>query len=340
MLALVPLLKSVSFGAADKSATSTRAVPGGELRMFSAEGKSLGMCPLKHTSVTSNVAGFVARVDVQQEFHNPSRQPIEAVYTFPLPHDAAVDEMTMTIGSRRIMGHIKRREEARKIYEAAKSAGKKAGLLDQERPNIFTQAVANILPGEDVSINISYVNLLTYEDGRYEFVFPTVVGPRFVTGGGGYTTVGQRGVSPTGTRSNPPGATDAERITPPIAPEGIRAGHDISLTINLDAGLPLREVNSELHPITIEHKGPNRITVRLKDGATLPNKDFILRYKVAGDKLQTGVIAQAPSNGDGFFSLILQPPAAPPPAQVAPKEMIFVIDQTGSQSCWPIAKAQ
>src|SRR5207248_3194400 len=135
----------------------------GELAIQNAKGETVGLCPLKHTTVSAEIAGFVARVNVRQEFHNPARDPVEAVYTFPLPNDAAVDDMTMTIGDRVIKGEIKKREEARQIYEAAKAAGQAAALLDQERPNIFTQSVANIMPGQDVSITISYVNLLKYD---------------------------------------------------------------------------------------------------------------------------------------------------------------------------------
>src|SRR5205085_4317065 len=132
---------------------------------------------------------------------------VEAIYTFPLPNDAAVDDMTMTIGTRIVRGQILRREDAREVYEAAKSAGKAAALLDQERPNIFTQSVANIMPGDKVVITISYVNLLKYEEGSYEFAFPMVVGPRYVPGGG-YTAPGVRGdASPPQSVAGDPGAT-------------------------------------------------------------------------------------------------------------------------------------
>ncbi|MCB1154836.1 hypothetical protein KDL45_14365, partial [bacterium] len=125
--------------------------------------------PLTHTSVDAQVGGFLSRVTVTQTFVNNSKDPIEAVYVFPLPHDAAVDDMTMTIGERVIKGVIKKREEAQKIYEDAKREGKTASLLDQERPNIFTQHVANILPGDKIEIRISYANALSYVDDYYEF---------------------------------------------------------------------------------------------------------------------------------------------------------------------------
>ena len=146
------------------------------------KGEVAGLCPLKHTDVKAEISGFLSRVVVTQEFENPYKDKIEAVYTFPLPQNAAVDDMTLRVGERTVRGRIKLREEARAIYEAARSAGQVAGLLDQERPNIFTQSVANILPGEKVIITISYVETLKYEAGAYEFVFPMVVGPRYIPG--------------------------------------------------------------------------------------------------------------------------------------------------------------
>lgn len=324
-------------------AAAMRETPG-TLVILDKEGRPIGLCPLKHTDVKADIAGYVARVTLTQEFINPLQEPSEAIYTFPLPADAAVDAMTMKIGDRIIRGQMMRREEAREVYEAAKSSGQAAALLDQERPNIFTQSVANIMPGETVLITISYVNLLKYEEGTYEFNFPMVVGPRFVPAGG-YTVPGQRGEpSPETNLSQEQTSTqaivrDADKITPPITPEGTRAGHDISVQVTLDAGLPLQDVRSVLHAVDMRRQGRNRTVVTLRNKAEIPNKDFILRYKAAGSELQSGILTHA-RDGSGYFTLILQPPAAPPRSAVAPKEMVFVIDQTGSQSGWPIEKAK
>jgi Ca-activated chloride channel family protein len=316
----------------------------GQLEIVGKDGKPGGLCPLKHTDVKADIAGFVTRVNVGQEFENPSKEPVEAVYTFPLPEDAAVDDMTMTLGDRVVKGQIKRREEARQIYEDAKSQGKAAALLDQERPNIFTQSVANLMPGQKVTIAISYVHLLKYEAGTYEFTFPMVVGPRY-TPGGGYTVPGQRGEpSPQRRVSKETGpvsqVTDADKITPPITPQGTRAGHDISLSVKLDAGIPLEEIKSPLHEIAVKKEGDDKALIQLRDQRELPNRDFILRYKVAGDRIKTGLLAHTDGKKSGYFTLILQPPAAPPQRDIAPKEMVFVIDQTGSQSGEPIKKAK
>ncbi len=293
----------------------------GSLVMRDSKGQVIGVCPLQHTDVQANIAGFVARVRVKQEFRNLAKEPVEAIYTFPLPDDASVDDMAMRIGDRLIVADIKKREEATQIYQAARAAGQNAALLNQERANVFTQSVANLMPGQAITIEISFVQVIKYDQGHYEWSFPTVVGPRY-TGGDS-------------------AGPDPEKVTPAVMPEGLRAGHDIAITVNLDAGVPLREVVSTLHQIDLTQPTKTTAVIKLHDKDTIPNKDFILRYAVAGDQIQSGVIALAPTGGDsGYFTLILQPPAAPPPADIAPKEMIFVIDQTGSQNGLPIQKAK
>src|SRR6266516_3497080 len=185
----------------------------GSLQVLDPTGKPRGSCPLKHTDVKAEISGFLSRVVVTQEFENPFKEKIEAVYTFPLPQNAAVDDMTMIVGDRTVRGKILRREEAEAVYEAAKMRGQTASLLNQERPNIFTQSVANILPGEQIKITISYVETLKYEDGAYEFVFPMVVGPRYVPG----ESVGAKGNANgdgDGFAPNTDQVPDASRITP------------------------------------------------------------------------------------------------------------------------------
>src|SRR5438876_11182796 len=191
----------------------------GTLQVLDPNGKPRGNCPLKHTEVKAEISGFLSRVVVTQEFENPFREKIEAVYTFPLPQNAAVDDMTMIVGVRTVRGKILRREEAQAVYEAAKTNGQTASLLNQERPNIFTQSVANILPGEQIKITISYVETLKYEDGAYEFVFPMVVGPRYVPGSAAGAPVGNKG---NGFAPNTDHVPDASRITPQPVPEGMR----------------------------------------------------------------------------------------------------------------------
>ena len=310
------------------AATSTQ----GELRIIDPKGQPAGICPLEHTDVHAEISGFLARVTVTQNFTNPSSDPIEAVYTFPLPDAAAVDRMTMHVGDRTVAGTIKKREEARAIYDAARDAGQVASLLDQERANIFTQSVANIMPGERVDIEISYVETLAYDDGSYSFVFPMVVGPRYIPG----KETGKQGG---GFAPDTDEVPDGSRITPPVAAPGTRAGHDISVEVALDAGVPIENIQSTLHEVDVARTSPSAATVTLKDKATIPNKDFILKYEVAGAKLTDAVLAHKDDRG-GFFTLILQPPDRVPVEDVAPRELVFVLDTSGSMSGFPLDKAK
>ncbi|HVP73041.1 MAG TPA: VIT domain-containing protein, partial [Phycisphaerales bacterium] len=155
---------------------------GGKLEAHDARGQVIGPCALKHTDVHADIAGPFSRVTVKQQYHNPYAYKIEAVYTFPLSHRAAVDRMTMTVGDRIIEGEVHERQQARQMYESARQAGHVASLLEQERPNIFTQSVANIEPNADVLIEISYIEMLQQRDGEYTFDFPMVVAPRYIPG--------------------------------------------------------------------------------------------------------------------------------------------------------------
>ena len=273
----------------------------GALMSVNPRGEPMGPCPLKHTDVKAEISGFLTGVSVTQEFENPYPEKIEAVYTFPLPHRAAVDDMTMKIGARTVLGKIARREEARAIYESARDRGYAASLLDQERPNIFTQSVANIRPGEKVIVTIHYVETLAFEDGAYEFVFPMVVAPRYIPGhptgkdGGGWAPDTDR-------------VGDASHITPQVTPPGTRAGHDISIEVALDAGVPVNFLRSLTHDVDIERPTPRTAILHLKNKAEIPNKDFVLQYDVSGTKVQDAVLTHRDRRG-GYFTLILQPPA-------------------------------
>jgi Ca-activated chloride channel family protein len=303
----------------------------GSLQALAPDGKLLGLCPLRHTAVKAEVSGFISRVTVTQEFENNFQEKIEAVYTFPLPQAAAVDDMTMLVGDRTVKGKIMRREEAQATYAAAKANGQVASLLDQERPNIFTQAVANIMPGERVNITISYVETLKYENGAYEFVFPMVVSTRYMPGGAAES----QGEAVPETS----GVADAARLNPPVIPEGMRAGHDISIEIALDAGVPIDSVTSTTHQIETARPDNHRATVRLKDQATIPNKDFVFKYDVAGRRIEDALLSHRTGN-EGFFTFILQPPDSVTVEDVTPKELVFVLDTSGSMQGFPLSKAK
>ena len=251
--------------AADRAAAAEKDVTQGALRIVG-EDATVVECPLKHTDVQADISGFIARVKVTQTFVNPTKEKIEAVYVFPLPNEAAVDDMTMVIGERRIVGVIKRRDTARKIYEQAIASGQTAALLEQERPNIFTQSVGNIEPGQEVNIEISYIDVLNYDQGSYEFHFPMVVGPRFNP----QKSPGQ------------PEVADAAKINPPVLKPKERTSHDISLSVNLDAGVPIQNISNANHKVHTLKKGDTQARVRLLQEDSIPNKDFVLRYDASG----------------------------------------------------------
>ncbi|MFH1719200.1 MAG: VIT domain-containing protein [Planctomycetota bacterium] len=286
--------------------------------------------PLKHTDVQGQISGYIATVDVTQKFHNPYGEKIEAVYVFPLPQNAAINEFIMTIGERRIRGIIRERKEAEEIYRQARSQGYVASLLTQERQNIFTQKVANIEPGKSIDVNIKYFNTLAYADGWYEFVFPMVVGPRFnppcSTEGVGAVARGKPGIS--GQK------TEVQYLKP-----GERSGHDISLAVDIDAGVAIEQVACPSHVVTNSSASRERRTIKLSSLDSIPNKDFVLRYKVAGKTVKSALVTHRDERG-GFFTLMLYPPENLSYLKRAPMEMIFVLDCSGSMSGKPIAKAK
>jgi len=286
--------------------------------------------PLKHTDVKGQISGYIATVDVTQQFHNPYDEKIEAVYVFPLPQNAAINEFIMTIGERRIRGIIRERQEAEKIYQQAKSQGHVASLLTQERPNIFTQKVANIEPCKEIDINIKYFNTLAYVDGWYEFVFPMVVGPRFnppgSTDGVGAVARGKAGIS--GQK------TEVQYLKP-----SERSGHDISLAVDIDAGVKIEQLVCASHVISNSSPTSDKRTVKLSSLDSIPNKDFVLRYKVAGKTVKSALATHRDERG-GYFTLMLYPPENLSYLKRAPMEMIFVLDCSGSMSGKPIAKAK
>lgn len=284
---------------------------------------------LEHTDVVAEVTGFVSAVTVTQRFKNPFTKPVEAIYVFPLPENAGVDEMTLTAGSRVIRATIQKRAEARRMYEAAKSQGRRAALLDQERPNIFTQSVANLLPGESVQVSLRYVAPLRFDDGAYTFNFPMTVGPRYVPGA---PLDGQSQGS--GTVPDTDRVDDASRITPPVE----RTGRDISVEVRLEAGTVIEDLWSVSHRLQSERPSSSRAVVSLDPSDRLPNKDLILRWRVSGAEKRAAVVSSG--GPEGTFALMLNPEAQPLSAEVMPKEMVFVIDTSCSMGGPPLDAAK
>lgn len=311
------------------------AEPGQEARMVPV--------PLQHTDVHATIAGPIASVQVTQQFANPYSSKIEAVYVFPLPDDAAVNDFVMTIGSRSIRGVIREREQAEQIYQQAKSQGYRASLMTQERSNIFTQKVANIEPSEKIDVSITYFNTLGYRDGSYEFVFPMVVGPRFnppstLRGAarGDGTGVGAVPVHAHGASGQ---ATEVAYLRP-----SERSGTDVSVKIDLDAGVAVESISSPSHQVNItpDAANPARAQIALSGYDSIPNRDFVLRYRVAGGQPKAGMITfdDGRNGKGGFFSMVIVPPEDLKYTRRGPVELVLVIDCSGSMEGQPLALAK
>ena len=291
--------------------------------------------PLVHTDVALDVRGLVAAATVTEQYVNNANEPIEAVYVFPLPQDAAVYDMEIRIGNRVIRSVIKEREEAKRTYEAAKSEGKRAALVEEERPNIFTASVANLMPGDHVDVRLRYVEALRWEDSRLRLVFPMVVGPRYITG---THAVGHQG---TGWARDSDLVPDASRITPPVRNPGTRPGHDLSLTVDLDSGFEFASMQSVSHEIRVRRLADGRRHIELASGATIPNRDFVLEVQQAESKQPKAALFLSPEkeSGETYFLLTAFPPTVPPTKRV-PLEMLYLIDISGSMSGTSIQQAR
>ncbi|MFN8642371.1 MAG: VIT domain-containing protein, partial [Candidatus Binatia bacterium] len=286
--------------------------------------------PLEHTDVQASIAGYIASVRVRQRYANPYGEKIEARYVFPLPQDAAVSDFVMTVGERHIRGIIRERQQAERIYAEARQQGYVTSLLTQERPNVFTQSVANIEPGTRIDVDLTYYNPLAYHDGDYEFVFPMVVGPRFNPPG----SSGGIGAVPAGSGGASGQATEVQYLPPDR-----RSGHDIALQVDLDAGMAIEAVDSPTHAIDSTAPDSTRRRVTLRGADTVPNKDFVLRYRLAGGAVKTALLTHRDQRG-GFFTLMVQPPADLAAAPRAPMELVVVLDCAGSMAGEPLAIAK
>lgn len=267
--------------------------------------------PLKNTDVAVNIAGIIADVCVKQVYTNESAHTLEAIYVFPGSTRAAVYGMSMTVGTKRIEAKIKKKEQARQEYEQAKEAGKSTTLLEQHRPNVFQMNVANILPGDTIIVEMRYTELLEHINGTYEFVYPTVVGPR-------YTKSSEEWVE----RST---AMFKSGKTP-----------QFSIKTVVQAGMPIQKISSPSHSLTYESPAPDQSIVSLSNPKDYEgNRDYILQYELKGGKVESGLLRY--EHGDeNFFLLMVQPPKKPTLDQIPPREYIFIVDVSGSMNGFPL----
>ncbi len=289
--------------------------------------------PSLNTEVNISIEGMVATATVDQVFTNTSKTPIEAVYVFPLPQNAALHDMKMLVNDRLIQGLIKERKEAKATYEKAKKEGKRASLTEQERPNVFTNSVANIMPGDRIIVRLQYVERLAYEDGLFRLRFPMVVAPRYIPG----SVI--KGYEGTGWAFDTDTVPDASRVTPPVVPPGMRSGNMVSMKVNIVTGLPVERISSVSHDIEIIENGDSH-EIFLKKGEVIPNKDFVLEYGIKAGKEPKAALFTAKKGDEDYFMLMAVPPIEMDKRHALKQEMIFVIDISGSMEGYSIKQAK
>ncbi|WP_084651324.1 VIT and vWA domain-containing protein [Ottowia thiooxydans] len=306
---------------APSARASTDAPAKAESPYFFVQGAQAGVeaLPLKRTDVKVNISGVIADVVVTQTYKNEGTTPIEAKYIFPGSTRAAVNGLNVRVGDRLVVAQIREKQQARVEYDEAKRAGKTAALLEQHRPNVFQMNVANILPGDDVQVELRYNELLVPEEGQYQFVFPTVVGPRYAGAAG--SAVAESFPAQAVLRSNQPSASAFD------------------LKVNLASPIGIQEVRSPSHSIDTEMNG-QRASVQLAGSASRGvsksnNRDFILDYRLAGAQIQSGVLLQR-GEKENFFIAMVQPPKAVPQAAITPRDYVFVVDISGSMHGFPL----
>jgi len=284
---------------------------------FFVEGAKPGIeaLPLQKTSADVHISGVIADVVVKQTYRNDGDRTISAKYVFPASTRAAVYGMQMRIGDKLIVAKIKEREEAKKEYEEAKAAGKTATLLEQDRPNVFTMNVSNILPKDVIDVELKYTELLVPTDGQYELVYPTVVGPRY--------------------SSETADTKDTSFTAQPTLRSGEAPAHAFDIKVSLAAGMKIYGIESPSHSIAsnLDAKAFNA-TVALGPNQN-GNKDFILRYRLAGDDIGSGLLL-FPGTKENFFLMMVQPPRRPALEMIPPREYVFIIDVSGSMHGFPL----
>jgi Ca-activated chloride channel family protein len=274
--------------------------------------------PLRSTSARAAIAGVIADVTVTQEYKNEGKRPIEAIYVFPASTRAAVHAMKMTVGSRVIVAEIRKREDARREYEQARQEGKSATLLEQQRPNVFQMNVANIMPGDLITVELQYTELLVPDGGEYAFLYPTVAGPRY---------------SHTPAEDAPESAAWVQN---PFLHQAKAPTYSFDISLRLDAGMPIKGISSPSHKVRINYEDTSRAVVKLDPLESAGgNRDFVLRYRLADDTLQTGLLLFDDGNNK-YFLLTAQPPARVKAAQVTGREYIFIMDVSGSMEGYPL----
>jgi Ca-activated chloride channel family protein len=285
---------------------------------------SVEALPLKSSAAKVTIDGTIARVTLTQHYANSGQVPIEALYVFPASTRAAVHGMTLTSGGRVIAARIRESAAAKAEYETAKKERKTAALLEERRPNVFQMAVANLLPGADIRVEVTWSESIPALEGTYEFVFPTVVGPRYTGGTGGSSDA----CSETWTAN-------------PYLTEGTAPPATLSVDVALATALPLLEVASPSHPSAVSFQGKDRATIKLdtRAGETAADRDFILRWKLGGAQVDAGLLLHQGESLNHFL-LQIEPPQRVTAEQVPPRDYVMVLDVSGSMTGFPLDTAK
>ncbi len=280
--------------------------------------------PLKETSVSTTISGVIADTYVTQVYTNEGQNPINASYIFPASNNAAVHGMTMQIGDQMVSAQIKEKEEAKEVFEEAKSEGKSTSLLEQHRPNVFSMNIANIMPGDEVTIVLHYTELIEPTEGIYQYVFPTVVGPRYASSSDDDTDA----------------QADPWTAAPYIKEEDVSASA-YNIDVKVSAAVPITDLTCKTHEIKKAwNQDKTTATVQLADPQnTAGNRDYILEYKLTGDEVSSGLMLYE-GEDENFFLLMVQPPEHYEPEDIPPREYIFVLDVSGSMSGYPLDTAK
>jgi Ca-activated chloride channel family protein len=272
--------------------------------------------PLKETSVKTDIVGMIANVTVRQVYVNSGKNALEAIYTFPLSTKAAVYGMEMTIGTRIITAKIEEKEKARKDYEKAKSEGKRASLLEQSRPNVFTMNVSNIMVNDTIIVELKYTELLVPEKGQYTFAYPTVVGPRY-------------------SNKNNPGSDD-EFVSTPYTKSGEMPTYTFGFEATINAGIPIQNTVCKTHKMNISNPSLTKSVIKLDESETNGgNRDVIVNYSLQGNNIESGIMLYE-GEEENFFLMMVQPPKKVLKEDIPPREYIFIVDVSGSMWGFPI----
>ncbi len=287
--------------------------------LLKSENSSTDQLPLKKTHATVNIAGLIADVAISQVYKNECLTALEAIYTFPASTRAAIYSMEMLIGDRKIIAQIEEKKKAREDYEQAKQEGKRTSLLEQNRPNVFQMNVANIMPGEKIEVVLKYTEILIPEKGTYQFVYPTVVGPRYAG------------------ETKDIASSDNQFIATPYQEEGGLPLYDFDINVNINTGMPIQHIACATHKTNINYPTPSEANIHLDPAEeTGGNRDYILEYQLAGEEIESGLLLYEHED-EHFFLWMIQPPKRVTVEDIPAREYIFIVDVSGSMNGFPLS---